>query len=636
MDTTPDFTIRHLSQWAGWTISLLLVMLTGCHRGDDGKQLPKPELGKISPEVDETFFTDVTHKVDLNFTHHAGGGTQFYFPSVMSPGAAWVDYDRDGDLDLLLTDGWLASEQTHPNRGPDPLVRPSSVPIMSTRITRPGSSGPGGPDHLACRLYRQDASGEFADVTLETGLQHFGFGMGLAIGDVNNDGFPDIYLTCVGPDRLFLNQNGESFSDVSEAANIDNARWGTSATFLDYDRDGWLDLFVTNYVDYDPSQPCITANGLQDFCNPAIFPRTAAKLYRNVTASLARDAGDQGTPRTVAFQDVSVDSGIASQAGAGLGVTCGDFNRDGWVDIYVANDGHDNFLWMNQRDGTFRDEAVLLGAGTDALGRGQGSMGVAVADLNGDRGPDIFVTNLDGEINALYLSQPEGGFKESAAASGLGLPSFSFTGFGTAFLDLEHDGDSDLLVVNGRVKRSTRSGMHVGPMPAEIPEFWRPYVETNHIFLNEGAGRFRLVRGLKDDFASSRGIARALAAGDFDNDGDVDLVVTNTAGAVRLYRNDAAKRGHWFMVRAIDPRFGGRDAIGAEVTLQCGDKQWTGSVHPGSSYLSSHDPRLHFGLGGAAEVDRIDVLWPDGQREQFAGGPTDTLRTVSYGQGNKP
>lgn len=621
---------RCSSRCAIWYAVALGAAVVGCQTRDDLKQPAYVDPERSTNRSDERFFVDVTSKVRLNFTHHAGGESQFHFPAVMSPGAAWLDYDRDGDLDLVLTDGWLNAELS----GPEGNSKPSRG--------------------FACRLFRQEPPGEFIDVTIETGLTHRGYGMGLAVGDVNNDGYPDLYLTCVGPDRLFLNDHGRAFVDVTERAGIDNPRWGTSVAFLDYDRDGWLDVFVTNYVDYDPAHPCLTANGSQDFCNPAVFPRTASKLYRNVTANILDGADVQPTRRplisdpsppvgrgadrsgSVAFEDVSVASGIASKLGAGLGVTCCDFNRDGWIDIYVANDGHANFLWINQRDGTFRDEAGLLGVDTDALGRGQGSMGIAVADVNGDQHPDVFVTNLDGETNVLYLTQPTGGFLEASARSGLGTPSFPFTGFGTAFVDLEHDGDLDVVVVNGRVRRSSVPASSANRIATEVSAFWRPYVEQNHIYLNDGTARFQLLQGARDDFVGSVGIGRALAAGDFDNDGDLDLLVTNTAGAIRLYRNDSIKRGHWLMVRAIDSKYGGRDAYGTVVTVVAGGRKWTGFVNPGSSYLSSHDARIHFGLGSVDRVDRIEVDWPDGAREEFDGGPVDTVQLLDFGNGRSP
>jgi hypothetical protein len=586
----------------------LLVM--GCvRRNPVGTDQAPPETNRLdsSPSV---VFTDVAAQSGVNFTHAAYGAGDYFFPAVMAPGGAFLDFDRDGRLDVLLVNGAPVSGEYG----------------QSTRHFGAASPTRGN------RLFHQDADGRFVDATAESGLDLELYGMGAAVGDVNNDGYPDVYLSAFGHDRLFLNQCDGAFRDITAEAGIDNPRWGASAAFFDFDRDGWLDLFVTNYVDYDPAQLCHGAGGRADFCNPAVFPPTADKLYRNVTGETAGNAAVEGNARLPRFEDISLSTGIARKAGAGLGVLCADFTGDGWQDVYVANDGHANFLWVNGRDGTFRDEAVLLAAAYDGLGRGQGSMGIALGDVNQDERDDLLVTNLEGENNALYLALREGGFQEGSAAAGLGS-SFPATGFGVCLFDLENDGDLDLFVANGRVRRSTLSET---PTSGGENDFWRTYVERNAILLNSDGGKFESWKSPDDPFLSQPGVSRALAQGDIDNDGDYDLLITQSGGPARLLRNDSSRSGHWLMVRAVDPRYGGRDMYGAVVTVDAGGKRWRRTVSPCASYLATHDPRLHFGLGAAERVNAINVTWPDGAVETFPGGPADEFRTLEYGSGASP
>ncbi|MCH7687689.1 MAG: CRTAC1 family protein [Planctomycetes bacterium] len=534
-----------------------------------------------------------------------------------SAGAALFDYDLDGDLDIYLINGSLEDEGDREGNEP------------SHRATN--------------RLYRQEPSGRFVDVTEGSGLDDAGYGMGVAVGDVNNDGFPDVYVTNYGSDRLFLNQRDGTFLDVTEQAGIDNAVWAASACFVDYDRDGWLDLFVTNYVDYYPSKTCSDPKGQQDFCGPQEFFGTTDKLYHNVSGNVARSgqelSNDDGPP-PIRFVDVSLSARIAQQRGPGLGVACADFNGDRWPDIFVANDRTANFLWINQHDGTFKDAAILRGCAYDLQGRGQASMGVALGDVNGDSSFDLFVSHMAAEANALYLGGDVAGFREAAVSSGLAGPSFPYTGFGTVFADIDHDGDLDLFVVNGRVKRpasrSPQQFTHQTKAGSSGPQtFWNTYQEFNQVFLNDGEGRFHEFTSENDRFTSTAEVSRGLAMGDIDNDGDLDFLVTNTAGKARLYRNDAKKTGNWLQVRAVEPTAGGRDAYAAIVTVVAGRQRWTRLVNPGLSYLSSSDPRIHFGLGSNKTVDGIEVVWPDGTTELFEGGAVNCVQILQHGTGQK-
>lgn len=586
----------------------VMLFCAGC-----GADKPSPQ--STGDEVDTApaepaWFRDVSAERGVDFVHVAHGAEQLFFPAIMSSGGAFLDYDNDGRLDLLLTGT-------------------SSAPLPGRQPGREAGTGGG------TRLFRQAEDGQFRDVTKESGVVGEHYANGVAVGDVNNDGHVDFHLTCYGPDRLWVNQGDGTFRDMTEEAGISNTLWGASASFVDYDRDGWLDLFVTNYVDYDAGQPCVV--GTPDFCNPAMFPRTADKLFRNL-------GGAVGTPASARFEDVTVSSGVFRHAGAGLGVVGADLTRDGWPDFYVANDGHANFLWVNQQDGTFREEAVLFGVAYDPLGRGQASMGLACEDFNGDLAPDLVATHLDGENNALYLSEPHG-YRDRSMQRGLG-GSFPYTGFGVALFDGNHDGQLDLLVANGRVRRrpSGDSGadgaVNSAGTSQDEPEFQRLYADRNSLYQGTDEGRLRLRTEHSDPFLSPREVSRGLALGDVDNDGDLDVLLTNCNGPARLLLNEAPKQGDWLSLRAVDPKLGGRDAYGAQVLVRRGGRTWSRLVLPCSSYQSCHDPRLHFGLprqeGEPATIDEIEVTWPDGERERFPGGATNTTRSLVRGEGAAP
>jgi enediyne biosynthesis protein E4 len=308
-------------------------------------------------------------------------------------------------------------------------------------------------------------------------------------------------------------------------------------------------------------------------------------------------------------------------------VVCADFNGDHWPDIFVANDGKPNHLWINQHDGTFKEEAVLRGVAYNAMGKAEGNMGIALGDVDGDGLFDLFVTHLTDETNTLWKQGPRGMFQDRTGASNLSRPRWRGTGFGTVLADFDHDGALDLAVVNGAVRRKE------SPTGASLELFWNPYAERNQLFVNDGGGKFRDVSERNAPFCGAPAVSRSLACGDIDNDGALDLLVTTIAGPVRLYRNVAPKRGHWLMVRAIDPALK-RDAYGAEILVQAGERRWTRCINPGYSYLCSNDPRAHFGLGAALRIDGIHVVWPDGSEEEFPGRAVDQLVLLRKGEGN--
>ncbi|MCZ6817101.1 MAG: CRTAC1 family protein, partial [Planctomycetota bacterium] len=470
-----------------------------------------------------------------------------------------------------------------------------------------------GPDGPRNRLYRQEANGRFSDVTASSGLGDAGYGMGVAVGDIDNDGDADVYVTNFGPDRLYRNRGDGTFEDITATSGIAVPGWSCSAAFLDYDCDGFLDLFVTQYVKYEDSKRCVDRAGRPDYCGPESFrPSSDVLLHNN---------GD-GT-----FTDVSARSGITSESAAGLGVVCDDLNSDGLPDVYVANDAYANHLWINQGNGTFRESALLLGAAYNAHGKAEAGMGVVAADLDGNDSTDLYVTHLANESNTMYRNtKAQGGFIDGTGLAGLAASSMSYTGFGTAAFDVELDGDLDLLVVNGRVARGN-------PLPgATVPPPWDVFAEPNLFYMNNGNGRFELLGTPMASVCDPIEISRALVAGDIDSDGDIDVLINNIQGSARLYRNDAPRKGHWLGVRATSPQLR-RDAIGAKITVFCGERRFSRTINRGHGYLSSHDPRAHFGVGGHTRVERIDVRWPDGLLERFPGSPVDRYVELVQGTG---
>jgi hypothetical protein len=536
------------------------------------------------------WFKDVTSEMDLPFRHEAGPTDRFFMPQVMGSGCALFDFDNSGRLGLYLVQ----------NAGPD------------SKATN-------------C-LYRQTAEGRFEDVSAGSGLDIAGFGMGVAVGDFDNDGWLDVYVSQYGGGRLFRNRGKDAtgrwlgFEEVTAAAGVALSHWGTSCAFFDYDRDGWLDLVVVHYVDYNPSQPCGSFSGKPDYCHPSLFPGTQARLFHN--------RGKDASGRWLGFEDVTVKSGLAKLRGPGLGVVCADFNGDGWPDLFVANDYHANYLWINRGDGTFTEEGVLRGVAYNGLGNVMANMGVAFADVDGDGWPDLFVTHLTEELHVLWQQTRPGYFKDRTAALGLAAPRYRGTGFGTIFADFDNDGWVDLAVVNGRVSRAQPAA------GTGLPPFWTNYAERNQLFANRGDGRFRDVSTDNPAFCGTAALGRGLAWGDLDDDGGVDLVVSNVAGPAKVYRNVAPGRGHWLMVRALDPELK-RDAYGAKVTVRAGGRGRVGLINPGQSYLSSGDPRAHFGLGEVTKVEEIRVDWPSGRPEAeiFACPAVDRVIVLKHGEG---
>jgi hypothetical protein len=552
-------------------------LFNGC--GGDGAEFAPPPAAH--------WFEEASSEVGLDFVHDAGPTGSFFMPQIMGSGAGLFDFDDDGLLDIYLLN----------NAGPD--------------------------SNSTNRLYHQGPGGHFRDVSRGSGLDVAGYGMGVATADINNDGRVDVFLTEYGRVRLFLNSGGGRFVDVSSECGLDQSSWGTSAGFFDYDRDGWLDLVVANYVEYEKTLPCSDRAGARDFCGPTSFRGSVTRLYHNLGKKTA------GEPHGPQFEDATATSGLVKVTGPGLGVFCADFNGDRWPDIFVANDARPNHLWINQQDGTFTEEGVLRGIAVNSLGAAEGNMGVAVGDIDGDGSFDVFVTHLTQETPTLWRQGPRGQFLDRTGQFGLATPRWRGTGFGTVLADFDNDGDLDLAVVNGGVKRNAQAAR----TSDGTASFWKDYSQRNQLFTCDENSVFRDISESNAALCGTPEVSRGLCAGDFDNDGGVDLLVTTIAGPARLYRNVAPHSGHWLMVRAIDPALR-RDAYGAELTVCAGGRRRSCGISPGASYLCSNDPRAHFGMGHMGEFSEILVVWPDGTEESFPGGKADRLIVLRKGEGS--
>jgi len=534
------------------------------------------------PASPDACFDEATRALGLPVASGVWPDGAYFTPEIMGGGIGLFDSDGDGALDLLHV-----------------LVPPPGDPKRT----------------IANRLYRQE-NGRFSDVTDDAGITTEGFGQGLAIGDTDNDGDLDVYITNYGPDVFYLNQGEGRFVDATAKAGIDEDWWGTSAAFADYDADGFLDLYIANYLRYDPGKRCTDPSDRTEYCGPRSFNGAPDTLYHN--------DGD-GT-----FSDRTQSAGIVlpqqSARGTGLGVVFTDLTGDGWPDAFVANDAQANQLWVNRGDGTFSDEAILRGVALDRNGGTEANMGIGVGDVNGDGLLDLFVTHLWEENNRLWLGTKGPLFRDATTASGMPRYDLERTGFGCGFFDFDHDGDLDIAVANGAVRRRP-------PIPGGPPGMWSAYAEPNQLFENDGAARFTEVNDAAGPFASQIEVSRGLAFGDVDEDGDVDMVLSNIDNSLRLYRNRAPKEGrHWLIVRAMT---GKRDALGAQLWLKAGGREFRGLVLPGSSYCSSNDPRAHFGLGEITQVDEVVVQWPDRQRESFAVPGLDRVVTLRQGEGRQ-
>jgi len=541
------------------------------------------------------WFTDGARESGLDFVHFNGMTGRFYFAEVIPPGVALLDYDGDGDLDVFVAQGQML--------GAHPLGEALFPP-----------QGP-----LGSRFYRNDleihADGtrtlRFTDVTEGSGIAVRGFAMGAAAGDFNNDGCVDLYVTSLERSQLFRNDCSGRFTDVSRESGAEDRGWSVSAAFVDYDRDGWLDLFVGNYLSYsvEGNKPCLHSIGsLLDYCPPSVYHAQPDHLYHN-----NRD----GT-----FADVTVAAGLGREFGPALGVVTADFNGDGWIDLYVANDGAANLLWINRHDGTFSNLALVAGVALGANGEAKASMGVDAGDFDQDGDEDLFVTELGREGHDLYVNDGSGVFEEQAARAGIRGPSLPYTGFGAAWFDIDNDGRLDLLTVNGAVRHTAEALTQNHKFSLQQPK---------QLFRNAGNGQFEDVTE-RATILKMLEVGRGAAFGDIDNDGDTDVVIANNSGPIRLLMNQIGNRRHWVGVRVVGRE--GRDMVGARVGVvrATGPILWRRARADGS-YASANDPRVLVGLGDTSSAVTIRVEWPDGNREQWTAVPIDRYTTLTEGEG---
>ena len=476
--------------------------------------------------------------------------------------------------------------------------------VQSGRLQAPAG------ERTGHKLYRNRRDGTFEDVTAGSGVEVPGYGMGVTAGDFDNDGNVDLYVTNFGPNVLLKGDGHGHFTDVTARAGVASNGWSTSAAFLDYDGDGFLDLFVVHYLNWVPSAEveCFSPTGLPDYCSPKTFdlPR-ASTLYHN---------NGNGT-----FTDVSEQAGLNTAVGNGLGVVAGDVDGDGRIDVFVANDSSPNHLWLNRGGGKFEESALIMGCAIDHDGKPKAGMGVHLADVDGDGDLDLLVVNIETESDSFYRNEKTF-FRDRTAEAGLRTTSRTFTRFGAAMLDFDNDGLIDIFEANGRVVLSPNPGKG------------DPYAEPKLLFRGLPGSRFEEVQprgGTTEPLVST---SRGAAFGDIDNDGGIDIVVANRDGVPHLLHNIVTGRGHWALFRVVEEH--GRDALGAELTMTVGSHVVRRDVRAAYSYLSSNDPRVHVGLGPATAVHQVSVRWPDGKVEQFGDQPADKIVTLRRGTGHAP
>jgi enediyne biosynthesis protein E4 len=588
--------------------ALLVVILfaAGCGRSNErsdgapGSGLTSANgaaASAVGPKGATEWFTDRAEDAGLRFTHVNGASDRLFYPEILPPGVALFDFDNDGDLDVYVAQGYAL----------DPAER-----------ARTSQAGRDVSNEHRGRLFRNDlrilpeGSRElhFTDVTEASGLETHGYGMGVATGDIDNDGFVDIYLTNFESCQLFRNNGDGTFTDITKTSGTANIPgFAVSAAFLDYDRDGLLDLYVGNNVSYDLANKTVCPNpaGAPDYCPPQIYGGRPDRLYHNVGHGK--------------FVDVTSAALIGGKFGPALGVSTADFNGDGWIDIYVANDGEDDLLWLNQHNGTFKEVGLTSGIAVTAEGKAEASMGVDAGDFDNDGDEDVFVAELTGQGSNLYVNDGSARFRDASAMSGLGPQSLAFTGWGSAWFDYDNDGSLDVMTVNGTI---------IGQETHKDRPF--PYDQKKLLFHNLGGGRFESVGDRAGAIFARSDSGRGAAFGDVDNDGDVDVLVGNDAGPLQLLINNIGNRNHWLGIRLAGA--GGRDMLGARLEVVRPDRPtlWRRARSDGS-YASANDPRVLVGLGDSTSRPTVRVLWPDGRQEEWVDVVIDRWTTLTQGTG---
>ena len=540
-----------------------------------------PTPFSLAAQPAKVAFVDAAPAAGILFQHDNAATAEKYLIETMGAGCGWIDYDQNGLFDLYLVNS-AATKAYNPRK-----------PLRSA-------------------LYRNNGDGTFTDVTERAGVGAEGlFGMGMAVGDYDNDGFPDLLVLGYGRCILYHNNGDGTFTDVSRKAGVENmGRWASSAAWFDFDNDGHLDLVIANYVDWKPETNYYCGDKgprMRSYCHPDVYHGQAPTLYHN--------NGD-GT-----FTDVSNESGVGAHPGNGLGVLTFDYDNDGWQDIFIANDNMPNFLFHNNRDGTFTETAYLAGVAVSGDGYSEAGMGVDAADTTGNGRMDLIVTHLDQQLGRLYRNLGTGGFEDATLRSKLSYATFKLSGFGTCFFDYDNDGWRDLFIANGHVLDNVKQ--------------YRPdvtYAEPKLMLRNTGGGILENVSNrLGPDLMRPR-VSRGVAVGDFDNDGDLDLLVSNNGESPQLLRNDGGNANHWLEILLIGTK-SNRDGVGARLKLTAGDMVLYDQRKGGTSYQSAPDPRLHFGLGQKAKVDSLEIVWPSGMVTRLSDLPADQIIAVEEGKG---
>ena len=504
-------------------------------------------------------FTDVTPEAGIDFKHVDGRSGEKYFVETIGSGCAFVDFDNDGFLDIYL-------------------VSAADLPGFQSRKLPTNA------------LYRNNEDGTFTDVTDRAGVGQSGYGTGITAGDYNNDGLTDLYVTNFGANVLYRNNGDGRFTDVTGEAGVGDAKWSAGSAFADYDNDGFLDLYVTNYCDFrfEDHKTC-HEQGVEVYCGPEEFNGLPDTLYRN--------NGD-GT-----FSDVTQKAGVYNDKGKGMSAIWADYDDDEDLDIFVANDGTENFLYQNNGDGTFTDVAWMAGVESDERGNPQGSMGVDFGDYDNDGTLDLVVTNFQRQLNAFYRNDGDGFFTDAAFLVGLGY-SLPYVSWGAGFFDFNNDAQRDLFIANGHIQNAI-----------EQYDKSSTYLQPNQLLLNDGVDRFVNTSAEAGTGLQIRKASRGVAFGDYDNDGDIDILINNAHDTPDLLRNET-NDDHWISIKTIGTK-SNRDGIGARIQIQVGNLTQTAEVRSGASYMSQNDMRVHFGLGPAEKIDRVEVRWPSGIVDVF-------------------
>jgi hypothetical protein len=542
------------------------------------------QLGKTQDASIPVRYTDVREAAKITFQQDSTQTDEKYYLETMGTGVAWIDYDQDGLMDLYF------------------------VQSAATDIYKP-------PHPLRSALYHNNGDGTFSDVTEKAGVGGEGhYGQGVAVGDFDNDGYPDLYVTGYGRAILYHNNGNGAFTDITIKSGVaDEGGWSTSAGWFDYDKDGWLDLVVTNYIDWNAKNNIWCGErrpGYRSYCHPGNYKGQRIKLYHN---------NHDGT-----FSDVSDASGVGKPEAKGMGVVLADFNNDGWPDIAVANDSWPNFLFLNKHNGTFEDVSLVSGMAASEDGRYEAGMGIDAADVDGDGWMDLYITHLDFELNRLYRNSHDGTFTDETFRSRIGNKAVLLSGVAAKFIDYDNDGWNDILQLNGAMLDN------VSLYHSEVS-----YKEPVLMYRNLGKGEFDKVSdSLGPDFIHPI-VGRGLATADYDNDGDIDIVTNNRGDFPSLLRNDGGNANHWLSVQLIGTK-SNRDGIGASLKLTSAGFVQLEQAKGGMSYMSASDPRIHFGLGKRMKIEALEIIWPSGQVDRLTNVPIDQIIAIKEGAGIVP